>query len=43
LEFAPRRAINAFLRAPLELEVGLTLRGVSLPVGGSRLVVAKKQ
>jgi SAM-dependent methyltransferase len=42
-ELAQRRTVNALLRAPLELEAELALRGVSLPFGGSRIVVAKKQ
>jgi len=42
-EFTPPRVINAILRAALELEVNLALRGIALPVGGSRIVVAEKQ
>jgi SAM-dependent methyltransferase len=35
-------AINSVFRAILEAEVTLTLRGVSWPAGGSRVVVARK-
>jgi SAM-dependent methyltransferase len=42
-QFTPPRAINALLRAPLELEAALALRGVRLPVGGSRIIVAEKR
>jgi SAM-dependent methyltransferase len=42
-EFAPQRGINALLRAPVEVEVALTLAGVRLPIGGSRIVVASKR
>jgi hypothetical protein len=42
-EFAPQRGINALLRAPVEIEVALTLAGVRLPIGGSRIVVARKR
>jgi SAM-dependent methyltransferase len=34
--------LNAILRAALDVEVSLTLKGLGWPVGGSRIVVARK-
>ena len=41
-ELAVHPAINAILRKALDAEVSLTLRGLAWPVGGSRIVVARK-
>ncbi|MEI6159144.1 MAG: class I SAM-dependent methyltransferase [Roseococcus sp.] len=42
-ELNPPRWINAMLRTALQAEVSLTLAGLHLPVGGSRVVVARKR
>lgn len=41
-ELKPPRWLNATLRTLLEAEVSLSLAGLHLPVGGSRVVVARK-
>ena len=41
-EFAVSPALNRLLRTMLQAEVGLTLSGLRFPVGGSRIVVARK-
>ena len=41
-EFAIAPALNRILGAVTDLEVGLTLRGACWPVGGSRVVIARK-
>jgi SAM-dependent methyltransferase len=41
-QFTLAPALNRLLKAVLGLEVGVTLKGVSWPVGGSRVVVARK-
>lgn len=41
-ELTPPRWINAVLRAALQVEVSLTLLGLHWPVGGSRIVVARR-
>jgi SAM-dependent methyltransferase len=35
--------LNAFLYKVMQVEVGLIRRGINLPIGGSRLVVAKRR
>lgn len=42
-EFQINSILNRLLEKFLDLEIGLIRMGVSFPVGGSRLVVAKKQ
>ena len=41
-ELAVHPVLNAILRSALNVEVGLTLKGLGWPVGGSRIVVARK-
>lgn len=41
-ELNPPRWLNAILRGALQAEVGLSLAGLSLPLGGSRVIVARK-
>ena len=41
-ELSIHPALNALLRAALNAEVGITLRGWAWPLGGSRVVVARK-
>ena len=40
-EMTPPRLLNSVLRAALQAEVTLSLAGLRLPVGGSRVVVAR--
>jgi SAM-dependent methyltransferase len=42
VEAAPPRPVNAALRSLLRAEVGLSLAGLRFPVGGSRVVVARR-
>lgn len=41
-ELTPPRWVNAILRAALQTEVTMSLAGLHLPLGGSRVVVARK-
>ncbi|MFN3448432.1 MAG: class I SAM-dependent methyltransferase [Roseococcus sp.] len=41
-ELSPPRWLNAILRAALQAEVAASLAGLHLPLGGSRVVVARK-
>lgn len=42
-EFAPPGPVNTLLRSILNAEVALTLAGCRFPIGGSRVIVAKKK
>ncbi|MEA2939999.1 MAG: hypothetical protein QOD09_528 [Bradyrhizobium sp.] len=42
-EFAVPKPVNALFRAILNSEVALTLAGARFPIGGSRVIVAKKR